>query len=1080
MSGGSSSPKQKVTEYNMSIHFGICQGPVDYLYRIRVNEKDAWLGSETDQTTLLINNKSLFGGVKKEGGVAGEVHYQKGDFVQKISAKLASKLGLTPDDAPGYRGIATAFFTDSSATALPGFYWSANQPYIPPVDFQVTRLTKSWYPERALIAAPPKEPVAVSFTIDDSGSMADGNRLSTMKEAVTFALERIRGAVQGTGLRIDLHIGKWGGVYDERVYLDASAADITDAINYVNAFSASSGGTNFDLAAQGALDFFNQTIGIDNSTENPTVTLQGVTGQVSFGEGGQATIFIPDQGFQGTPIPPVENGDEVTLTLANDSEITFTVQYVINNGQGSGQTWYLSTNIAHFEAQTVEMTNPYDPGSSVSNLGNLGARVWIFITDGLASGTSDDDAANIASDLLNRSSGNFRTPGQPVQTNIFDPNSLVNPHPDDTSVDVYGININEEDTSSTTKLDNTPQDGVPVVGEDEPAKLLNVIQRAIFGGIPPDLNAAHIIHECLTNSSWGMGAPVSQIEDQTFRDAADTLFFEGFGLSMIWVRQKEIEGFVQEVLDHIEANLYVDPATGKFNLKLIRDDYDEETLPVLDESNSTVSSYSRRSPAEIINEISVTWTNPENEKEEILTIQDLGGIVQSGGQVIPDSRNYYGIRRKDLAWTVAQRDISAATARLSTAEIDVDRSAWKLVPGAVFKLRSEEHGVDDEIMRIVKINYGSPGDSSITINATQDIYSFERPQYTLPPDTEIETGSQLPTVFDSVRAFTLPYFLTGYYVDPASLLGVDYPDVWVGFVLDTTNTDALEFELVAEETDLVGTVSLEPQGTRSIAARGILNEEFPLESETITSGFGNLSIGIGPEVGGFGYIISPGMPERVGELILFTAFDGTNWTVKRGILDTIPRRWGPGQRIYFFGPSSEIADETVRAAMEEVPYKTLMRTSLGTMDQASAPLRTYETTERPHLPNRPANVTVQGIAWDDVDAEGEAEITVAWANRNRLEEDSQILAWDDPNVAPEPGQTTKITIINQQTGDVENEITGLTGESYAIPAASFGAATRAIVRVTAERDGFESLTGYEQRVKIAGGYGYGYGLSYGE
>ena len=96
------------------------------------------------------------------------------------------------------------------------------------------------------------------------------------------------------------------------------------------------------------------------------------------------------------------------------------------------------------------------------------------------------------------------------------------------------------------------------------------------------MNPAHIIHECLTDQLWGMGTPVAALDDAAFREAADTLFDESFGLSMIWVRQTSIENFVQEVLDHINAVLFSDPATGLLTLKLIRNDYVEADLPIID------------------------------------------------------------------------------------------------------------------------------------------------------------------------------------------------------------------------------------------------------------------------------------------------------------------------------------------------------------------------------------------------------------------------------------------------------------------------------------------------------------------
>jgi len=95
------------------------------------------------------------------------------------------------------------------------------------------------------------------------------------------------------------------------------------------------------------------------------------------------------------------------------------------------------------------------------------------------------------------------------------------------------------------------------------------------------MNPAHIIYQCLTNKSWGMGYPTSIIDSASFTTAADALYAEGFGLNLLWNQQARIEDFVLDVASHINATVYVRPDTGQFALKLIRDDYVPGSLPAL-------------------------------------------------------------------------------------------------------------------------------------------------------------------------------------------------------------------------------------------------------------------------------------------------------------------------------------------------------------------------------------------------------------------------------------------------------------------------------------------------------------------
>lgn len=279
--------------------------------------------------------------------------------------------------------------------------------------------------------------------------------------------------------------------------------------------------------------------------------------------------------------------------------------------------------------------------------------------------------------------------------------------------------------------------------------------------------------------------------------------------------------------------------------------------------------------------------------------------------------------------------------------------------------------------------------------------------------------------------------------------------------------------------DAAGNTYVETSGQLMPVARGQLAEDFVQEATTTTPGFSALTVGSGPTPGGFALIGPEDGSEAGRELVMFENNDGTNWTIKRGVIDTVPREWPQGTPIRFFSINDFITDAEVEAAYSVRTYKLAMRTTLGAFPTSLAQEEDFTPNERPWLPSRPANVRVAGTAWGRADASELDEIVITWANRNRLTEESQVLGWDDLGMTPEPGQLTKITLLDEDTNDLIAEIVDLPGESYTLPKASFGTATRAIVRVTSTRGEYESLQGHEIRIMVASGYGYNYGLSYG-
>jgi hypothetical protein len=150
---------------------------------------------------------------------------------------------------------------------------------------------------------------------------------------------------------------------------------------------------------------------------------------------------------------------------------------------------------------------------------------------------------------------------------------------------------------------------------------------------------------------------------------------------------------------------------------------------------------------------------------------------------------------------------------------------------------------------------------------------------------------------------------------------------------------------------------------------------------------------------------------------------------------------------------------------------------MGMLGLYVAPVLTYTALDRPWLPSRPANVAVGATKFNtlaspvDMIDRVNPWVTVTWANRNRLSEDSIILAWTDGNVTPEDGQTTTITVYGPNGTTVLATHSGLTGTIFNVPDSSFGVEDYVLLQVRASRtdaDGtFESLQSHGIWVQVS-------------
>lgn len=917
--GKGGKPKIEVTFYYMSLHYGVCIGPPDALLALTVKEKEAWTGEAETMQALSIDQRDLFGGDQKEGGLIGTVHYLPGDADQVLPDALAQRLGRANGaDCPGFRGLASLFFYRTSGTR--GFYWAANTAFLPGVWAKLRRiLTRSdgseqWYAEKATIYPPgDAEPIMDTDTwrylvgVDPGGSFPGA-----------------------------------GPTYEAEDFDDSGWA--TSVMPF---------------------------------------------GSEPWDESDGLVTWPEDQGFRSPPAGPypIERTLHLRKTLTlNEAVGSITFEAFIDN---CWEMWINGEQVISDPVDVGFFSTHTIPGSAFRLGPNL---VYIRVAD--------------------QYSGS---------------------HNNRTYIDL----------------------------------------RTTVGSLHADMNPAHIIHECLTDTNWGMGTPLSALDDDAFTAAADTLYDETFGLSMMWTRQSSIESFVQEVLDHIQAVLYVDPSTGLLTLSLIRGDYDEGDLEIITPDNADLSNFSRKLWGDITNEIVVSWTNPDNEQDETITVQDDGSIAIQG-RPVSDSRNYYGVRRADLAMDLAMRDLRSSGQPLASCDAEVDRSQWDLRPASVIKLTWPEHGLNELVMRVVSVDYGKPGEPTIKLQMIEDVFGLDIGAYDTPPSSEWTDPSAWPTPIETVEIFTLPLFFSLQSTVAAFVESPEYPEVLAGILATTESEDTWSYELWDEVTLANGSTEWQAIGSGNIIGRAELAADLDAEATTAAVLFDNLIGQTSPQVAGFVLIGEDG--DAGNEIALIDSESGGGFDLVRGTLDTIPRAWPAGTIVRFLNDDTIYEDETIRAAGETVDYRLRSRTSRGLLPLESAPDESGTLSERPWLPNRPANVIAYGEAWSSAPAPIDARarpdpwVTVSWAIRNRIDEDSTVLAWTDASMTPEDGQTTMIEV-RDEAGVLLVTHDELAGTSFDVPDASFGSEEIVRLRVYSERTDaagdFTSLQYFEHWVRVA-------------
>ncbi len=530
--------------------------------------------------------------------------------------------------------------------------------------------------------------------------------------------------------------------------------------------------------------------------------------------------------------------------------------------------------------------------------------------------------------------------------------------------------------------------------------------RVYIGG-HIDLNPAHIIRECLTNQVWGIGVNESNIDDDSFKKAADTLHYERMGISIKWTDSTSINEFVDNIKEHINAQLYLDRVTNKWKLYLIRDDYDVADLISLNESNIRNLDFERRTLAECVNAVTVTYWDQARAKESTVTIQDIARIAQQGG-VISQSIDYKGFTNSDLASRIALRDLKTLSSTLASVSFDVDESFSELWhEGMPFKLSDSSYGLSEAVMRIRTIKRGDGINNTVYVEAIED--SFSSPMQSVieyvPPITSGDSTAKNATAI----VFEVPYIelVEQYGQDEVDAKLSNYPDLgYVGMAAIRPNNQHVNASLYVDAGagyDERTTLDFCPSASLKNDI-GYMDSSFELEN-----------------VAEFELLEANHRIQINDEIMTFVSFNAvTNViNVKRGCFDTVPQKHEAGSKVFGWDNYSGI-DDLEYLSGENVSLKALTLTGSDVLELSEATPHSLTLSNRVIRPYPPANVKIGG-AYYPVDA-GATSIILTWVDRNRLQQTGgSILGYFDAGVTIESGVTYKLIVYAIDASNVQTE-----------------------------------------------------------
>jgi len=249
-------------------------------------------------------------------------------------------------------------------------------------------------------------------------------------------------------------------------------------------------------------------------------------------------------------------------------------------------------------------------------------------------------------------------------------------------------------------------------------------ELSTYGRVGQDLNPANAIYLILKDKLGKLGLDESYIDLPSFKAAQYTLRNEGHGYSRCIDAQASGDEIIGEILRQIDGCVDVDSATGKLTLYLVRPDFDPNTIPVINRSNTIeLKSFAFGGWPELTNRVRIKFTDRANNYQVgSETSPNQGNAVAQNAEEELEL-DMPGIHDRELAKRVVAREIAARSKPLLKCRAMCGRWALRLRRGQPVWLRWGNPDVA-AIMRVANVERGTLENGAIAVDLMLDTASY--------------------------------------------------------------------------------------------------------------------------------------------------------------------------------------------------------------------------------------------------------------------------------------------------------------------------------------------------------------------
>jgi len=583
-----------------------------------------------------------------------------------------------------------------------------------------------------------------------------------------------------------------------------------------------------------------------------------------------------------------------------------------------------------------------------------------------------------------------------------------------------------------------------------------------------DANPIEVLYDIYVNDWGNLGMDAAGIDDANWFEAGETIWDEGNGVSFEIGNAQEGKDITKEILRQINAMVYQDPTTGYIKIKLLRADYDIETLPVYGPSEiSLVRDYTKKLWEDTINRVRIKYQDRDkNWADDAIALADDFANIRYQNRIRAVEIGMPCLKVGELANEIAARELANLNIPLFQAEIESNRTAVPLGPGDVFILNWPEYDIEQMVVRIRKFGLGSRENGKVSMFVVQDEFAVDATVYSTPELPSGDGGTYEPGDIADYKLFELPWFLNnaaGFeaiegFTRYGSLVSKPAPASIEYFLLiddPEEDVEVLSNAPYAATATLAGALDQWEGFATGVVSNLIIDE---LSSTSALVDRDEASVKAGQNL----FYLND-------EILAYETFtnngDGTYTlhNVHRSMIDTGWFGHAANDTLFFFDGQEGFVDDEIEIA----PFDAYMldRSVLGRSLEADAVMNNLTPIGRRFLPAPPDYVTADSNRVSTMEVDAGASVELDWIERNRLSTTLDLEA--DVTTAAEAATTYDIEL-RTVIGDtlVADELGVAAPYTFAIPASDD--TYEAVFLVYAVRDGDRSFTGAPFPITVLG------------